>query len=87
MIDKEGITLVEEDAGDVLSIASELETMVQDHYSEDTPQRIFWEQQKAYNNLKDKRQMRWHPLVLRFALNLKYVSTSAYHAVKLLSMQ
>ena len=26
--------------------------------------------------------MRWHPLVLRFALNLKYVSTSAYHAVR-----
>ncbi len=29
------------------------------------------------NSLKDKRQMRWHPLVIRFALNLKYMSSSA----------
>ena len=40
MIGKEGITLVEEDAEDVLSIASELEAMVQDHYYEDTPKRF-----------------------------------------------
>ena len=26
--------------------------------------------------------MRWHPLVLRFALNLKYMSSSAYRAVR-----
>lgn len=44
-----------------------------------TPQRLFWNQQVAYNALKDKRQMRWHPLVIRFALNL---STSSYRAMR-----
>ena len=43
---------------------------------------IFWDQQLKYNNLKDKRQMKWHPLVVRFALNLKYVPTSAYRAIR-----
>ena len=41
----------------------------------------FWEQQQHYNQLKDKRQMRWHPLIIRFALNLKYISSNAYRAV------
>ena len=36
---------------------------------------------QKYNSLRDKRQMKWHPLVIRFALNLKYMSTSAYQAV------
>ena len=35
-----------------------------------------------YNKLKDKRQMRWHPLAVRFALNIKYLSTSAYKAMR-----
>jgi len=42
---------------------------------------IFWNQQQAYNSLGDKRRMRWHPLMIRFALNLKYLSSSAYLAV------
>ena len=29
-----------------------------------------------------KEQMRWHPFMIRFALNLKYASTAAYRAVQ-----
>ena len=56
----------------------------EDHDDLSDFQRIFWEQQRAYNALKDKRHIRWHPLKLRFALNLKYLSSSesAYHAVR-----
>ena len=39
------------------------------------------EEQKKYNALKDKCQMRWHPLVIRFALSLKYASTAAFQQV------
>ena len=82
MIDKEGIALVEEDAGDVVTVVNQMDGAVQETYPEDSPQRIFWEQQKIYNSLNEKRQMKWHPLVLRFALNLKYISSSAYRAVR-----
>lgn len=34
-----------------------------------------------YNSHKDGRQMQWCPLLIRFALNLKYCSTSAYCAI------
>ncbi len=82
LIESEGIQLVDEDVGDVLTVTKDLDDTVRRLYSEDSPQLIFWEQQKTYNSLKNKRQMRWHPLVLRFALNLKYMSTSAYKAVR-----
>ena len=56
--------------------------LIEESFPSNSPQRIFWEQQMACNRLKDKRQIKWHPLVLRFALNLKYLSTSAYRAVQ-----
>ena len=50
-------------------------------FPEDSVQRIFWEQQINYNSVKPG-QMKWHPYMIRFALNLKYASTSAYRAVQ-----
>ena len=44
-------------------------------------QYILWEEQKKFNVLKDKCQMRWHSLVIRFALSLEYVSTAAFQQV------
>ncbi|KAL5499490.1 hypothetical protein EMCRGX_G010918 [Ephydatia muelleri] len=35
-------------------------------------------QQQKYRQLKDKRRMHWQPLIIRFALSIKYSSTSAY---------
>ena len=82
LIDKEGLSLEEEDAGDIVTVINELDGRVRETYPEDSPHRIFWEQQKKYHSLNEKRQMKWHPLVLRFALNLKYISSSAYRAVR-----
>ena len=81
LIEKEGISLEENDAADISTIFREVNSTVDKSFPPDTPQRIFWDQQKAYNSLKDKRQMKWHPVVVRFALNLRYMSTSAYRAV------
>ena len=32
--------------------------------------------------VKDSRQMRWHPMLIRWCLNLKLLSTSAYHSLR-----
>lgn len=50
-------------------------------FKERSIQRIFWEQQKHYATLK-KKSMKWHPLLIRFALNLKYASSGAYRIVR-----
>ena len=59
-----------------------MSSKVQEKYPLDTPQRIFWDQQVHYNSLKNPKQMRWHPFMIRFALNMKYLSSSAYRAVR-----
>ncbi|KAK3910200.1 Autophagy-related protein 16 [Frankliniella fusca] len=43
--------------------------------------KIFLQQQLQASNLKDKRGMRWHPLMIRFALLVKSISDSAYSAM------
>lgn len=82
LVEKNSISLVEDDANDIQSIITEVSPVVEKNFELDSPERIFWEQQAKFNALKNKRQMRWHPLVIRFALNLKYLSTSAYNAAR-----
>lgn len=81
LINKYGVHLEDEDAEDVSQLMKEVDPIVKSDFSPDSAQRIFWDQQLHYNSLKDKRQMKWHPLVLRFALNIKYKSTAAYKAL------
>lgn len=81
MIEDESIHLQEEDEADLSSIIQDVDKVVKEGFKVDSPQRIFWDQQAKHNSLKNKCQMRWHPLVIRFALNLKYLSTSAYKAM------
>ena len=77
MIDDEGVDLEEEDVADLNDLMNETEAVkARNHF-----QSIFWNQQSKYNELDDKRRMRWHPLMIRFALNLKYLSSFAYTAV------
>ena len=63
------------------SVCLQVSPVVEDRFPLNSPQHIFWDQQRRYNTLRDKCQMRWHPLVIRFALNLKYLSGTAYQAV------
>ena len=82
LIQDQAVPLQAEDATDIGAIMRDVQPLVEANFPSNTPQRIFWEQQVLYNGLKDKRQMRWHPLLVRFALNLKYLSTSAYKAMR-----
>lgn len=79
-IEEEGVELSQEDCDELSEIFEEADreakTLTKEHF-----QKVFWEQQRQYNKLKNKRRVRWHPLMIRFALNLRYLSTSAYRAL------
>ena len=70
-----------EENEDFSRLMDELTPVVEQDFDSDTPQRILWQEQIKYNQLKKKQQMRWHPLIIRFALNLLYSSRAAYRAV------
>ena len=82
LIDKDGVSLTEQDTSDVASIFESVTDDVIKNFKEGSIQQIFWEQQKNYSSLKNKKSMKWHPLLIRFALSLKYASSSAYHMAR-----
>ena len=81
IMETQAIHLEGNDNSDISSIVSDVTPLVEKNYPPNTPQRIFWDQQILFNSLKNPRQMKWHPFMIRFALNLKYLSTSAYKAL------
>ncbi len=45
-------------------------------------QRIFWEEQKKAVQCKDPRQVRWHPLIIKWCLYLRHRSSGAYETLR-----
>lgn len=51
-------------------------------YAEGSFARLLWEEQLKATSAKDPRQVRWHPVLIKWCLNLKLLSGSAYHALR-----
>ena len=67
---------------DLLAIMRENAEKVKSTYAEGTFARLFWDEQFKAASLNDKRQIRWHPVIIKWCLNLKLLSSSAYHAMR-----
>ena len=76
VIEAEGVVLMEAKSNDVEKIVETYIPIEADQQSSNF-QKILWEQ-KQYNTFAEKKQMKWHPLMIRFALSLHYASKSAY---------
>ena len=51
-------------------------------FSSGSFQRLFWMHQLQALRAKDKRQVRWHPMMIRWCLHLKMLSSAAYRAMR-----
>ena len=43
---------------------------------------LFWEEQKKAAQCKDKHQVRWHPLIIKWCLYLRHQSSGAYETLR-----
>ena len=50
---------------DLLSVIDENSETIKSTYPENSFARVFWEQQLQAASVKDKRQVRWHPLIIK----------------------
>lgn len=80
LINNEAIEVTEDDSIELEELFSHTDEALKDH-GHDHFYKVFWDQQRQYNKLSCKKKMKWHPLMIRFALNLQYLSSSAYNAV------
>lgn len=67
---------------DFLAIMTEKNSEVEKCFPEGSFRRLFWDQQFQAAKTKDARQMRWHPCMIRWCLNLKLLSSAAYHSLR-----
>ena len=67
---------------DLVSIMEENSERVKAAYLEGSFARLFWEEQLKAASVADKRRIRWHPTMIKWCLNLKLLSSSAYHAMR-----
>ena len=66
---------------DLLQIMHEKTDIVKNMYPEGSFARLFWEEQLKAATISAK-QVRWHPVIIKWCLNLKLMCSSAYHALR-----
>jgi len=67
---------------DLLQIMNENTDAVRKAYTEGSFTRFLWDKQLKATSAKDSCQVRWHPVLIKWCLNLKLLSSSAYHALR-----
>ena len=80
---RQGVLLNEQESQDITVLMNDTEGEVKKAFADPNSfQRLLWEQQRKYNNFKDKRGMRWHPMILRWCIYLKGKSSSTYDSLR-----
>ena len=67
---------------DLVTIMDEKSDEIAWIYHPGSFKRLFWEQQLKAAKAKGVSGMRWHPVMIRWALNLKMISSAGYHAMR-----
>ena len=81
-IDKNGVSVDEEFQTSLETIIAEKAKEITECHPPGSFQRLFWEQQQEALKCTDKRQMRWHPMFIKWCLSLKLVSSASYSALR-----
>ena len=56
---------------DIIKILEEHQDAIEKEHSPDSVQRLFWKEQKKARAQQKSSSMRWHPMMVRWCLNLK----------------
>ena len=67
---------------DLLNIMQSNDKSIEDTFPAGTFRNLFWKEQLKCAMVKDARQMRWHPTMIKWCLNLKLLSSAAYHSLR-----
>lgn len=67
---------------DLMTIVEQYSSIVASRHLPGSFPRVFWEHQLEAARLKDSRGIRWHPLIIKWAIYLHYCSSSAYDTLR-----
>ena len=78
----DGQALNEKCSKDIAKLIEETTPEINEQTKPGSFKRLFWEEQLKYNSCKSPHAMRWHPMIIRWALSLKQKSTTAYRTLR-----
>ena len=78
---KQGESVDNDLCADLIGIMNENCEQVKKAFPEGSFARLFWEEQLQAVPIKNPRQIRWHPLMIKWCLNLKLISGEAYKLI------
>ena len=64
------------------SIMAENESSVHENFPPDSFGRIIWEEQKKAAAMSSSTGMRWHPLIIKWCIHLRHLSSGCYEALR-----
>ena len=82
MIEKNHVSLDATLHSDFRGIMTEMSQKIQEECAENSFRRLFWEEQLKAASVKNNRQVRWHPAIIKWCLHLKFISSGGYHALR-----
>ena len=79
---QKGVLLDEADYNDFKELLISESGKISKQYVKDSFEYLFWEQQMKAAQCKDARQMRWHPVIIKWCLYLRNKSSGMYEALR-----
>jgi len=81
-VEQRGVVVDEDLHQDLRQIVQEKEKYVSETYPLGSFARVFWENQMRASSLNNAQSMRWDPLMIRWCLYLRHLSSSAYEMLR-----
>jgi len=79
---KSGVAVDTDLHEELLGIMGEHNHSGQQNFPSNSFRQLFWEEQLKAVKATDAQQMHWHPMIICWCLNLKLLSSSAYHSLR-----
>ena len=67
---------------DLLKIMDDGSDEIKKAYPEGSFAKLFWEEQLKAAKVSDSSQVQWYPIIIKWCINLKPMSSSSYHALR-----
>lgn len=67
---------------DIREIINSNDAAVNQSYTKESFEYLFWKQQKESMLLNDAKQMRWHPMLIKWCIHLRMLSSSCYNSLR-----
>ena len=82
VLEKQGTNVPKDLHDDLDSIVQEHSPDIASRFPENSFQRVFWDQQQQANAARSANGRRWHPLMIKWCLYLRHISSSGYEVLR-----